>query len=55
MRRFPADLVRAQTRAVLEAWDMSPEHATITSELMTEADLVAHESVLGTGCSVWLA
>lgn len=39
MRRVPADLVRAQTRAVLEAWGMSPEHAAVTSELMTETDL----------------
>lgn len=39
MRRFPADLVRAQTRAILEAWTMSAEHAQTTAELMTETDL----------------
>ena len=39
MRRFPADRVREQTRAVLEAWGMDPEHAEVTSRLMTETDL----------------
>ncbi len=39
MNRYPADLVRAQTRAILEAWSMSPEHAETTASLMTETDL----------------
>ena len=39
MNRYPADLVRAQTRAILEAWSMSPGHAQTTASLMTETDL----------------
>ena len=39
MKRYPVELVREQTRAVLEAWRMSGEHAETTAGLMTEADL----------------
>lgn len=39
MRRYPAERVRAQTSAVLEAWGMPPDDAGVTAGLMTEADL----------------
>ena len=36
---YPADVVRRQTHEILLAWGMSPEHAAITADLMTETDL----------------
>jgi LDH2 family malate/lactate/ureidoglycolate dehydrogenase len=36
---YPVEVVRTQTREILLAWGMSPEHAHITADLMTETDL----------------
>jgi LDH2 family malate/lactate/ureidoglycolate dehydrogenase len=36
---YPVEVVRTQTREILLAWGMSPEHASITADLMTETDL----------------
>lgn len=39
MKRFPAEVIRAQIRSVLGAWGFPDDHAETSSEIMTETDL----------------
>lgn len=41
---YPAETVRAQILAVLEAWGMTPERARTTAEVMIETDLAGIDS-----------
>jgi LDH2 family malate/lactate/ureidoglycolate dehydrogenase len=44
MRHLPAETCRAQILAVLAAWDMDPDAARVTAEVMVETDLSGVDS-----------
>lgn len=44
MKQYAADTVREQILAVLSAWGMNPERATITAEVMVDTDLLGIDS-----------
>jgi LDH2 family malate/lactate/ureidoglycolate dehydrogenase len=44
MRRFPASVLREQVATVLRTWNMPPDTATRTAEILVDADLLGIDS-----------
>ncbi len=42
--RHPAETIRAQLAAILEAWGMPPDHVSTTADVMLETDLIGVDS-----------